>query len=126
METRLITNHLQRHVDMVLVIVGFHYLAETAFANDFEYFVAVGHVVVNNMNIGILFVIVARIVRGHDWPLFGHSADEVDVRVVEDLLAFVGRQNVAEVLEHLLRLSWFCFGFRHHSITRSVALTASR
>lgn len=73
-----------------------------------------------------MFVIIARVVRRQNGPLLSHRADEVDMRVVEDLLAFVGSKHIAEILEHLLGLSWFGFGFCHYSITRTIALTARR
>lgn len=126
MKTRLIANHFQCHVDVVLVVVGFHHLTETALADDFEHLVAVGHVVVDDVDVRVLLVVVTRIVRRHDGPLFCHSADKVDVRIIEDLLAFVGCQYVTKVLEHLLRLSWLGFRLGHHSVARSVTFATRR
>lgn len=51
METGLVADHFQCHVDVVLVVVSFHHLAKAALANDFEYFVAVGHVVMDDVDV---------------------------------------------------------------------------
>ena len=125
-KTWLIANHLERHVDVVLMVVGLHHLAKAALANDFEHLVAVGDVVVDNMNVRVLLVVVARIVRRHDGPFLRHGSNEVDVRVVKDLLALVGRQHVAEVLEHLLWLTRLGFRFGHNAIAGTVALARLR
>ena len=87
---RLIPHHFQRHVHVILVVVSFDYLAKTSLADHFKHFVAIGHVIVDDVNVRILLVVVAGIVRRHYGPFLGHRPDEVNVRIIEDFLTFVG------------------------------------
>ena len=94
-EPRLIAHHFQRHVHVILVVIGLDHLTETALTDHFEHFIAVRHVIVHDVDVRVLFVVVAAVVRRHDRPLFGHCPDKVHVRVVQYLLALVWRQDVA-------------------------------
>lgn len=125
-KARLIPHHFERHVDVVLVVVSLDHLPEAALANDFEHFVAVGDVVVDDVDVRVLLVVVARIVRRHDWSFLRHGPNEVDVWIVEDLLAFVRCEYIVEVLDHLFRLPRLSLGFRNHSIASSVTLGRCR
>ncbi len=78
--------------------------------------------VMNDVDVRILFVVVARVVSRKDRSLLSHGADEVNVRVVENFLALVCRQNVTEVLEDLLGLTRSGLGFGDNTVAGPIAL----
>ena len=80
-EPFLVAHHLEGHVEMALVVVGLDHLAEAAFSNDFQHFVAVGEVVVRDVRVGALVVVVLAVVGRADdaRTLLGVRADEVDL-----------------------------------------------
>ena len=95
-EPFLVAHHLEGHVEMALVVVGLDHLAEAAFSNDFQHFVAVGEVVVGDVCVGALIVVVPAVVGSSDdaRPLLGVGADEVDLRVVEYFVVLVWSEFV--------------------------------
>ena len=95
-EPLLVPDHLQRHVVVVLVVVGLDHLAEAALSNHFEHLVPVGQMVVGDVSVGALVVVVPAVVGGGDdpRPLLGVGTDEVDLGVVEDLVVLVRGQFV--------------------------------
>lgn len=104
MEALLVAHHLERHVLVQLVVVGLDHLSEAALADDPQHLVAVGDVVVRDVDVRALLVVVAAVVARADdaRPLLGVGPDEVDLRVVEDLVVLVRRQLAQVQFGHLL------------------------
>ena len=98
-----VSYHFQGNMEVTFVIVGLDHLAEAALSNDFEHFVAVGQVVVGYVGVGTLVVVVAAVVgtANDARPFLGVGPDEVDLRIVEDLMVFVRRQLVHVKFHHL-------------------------
>eukprot|EP00088_Acartia_fossae_P032306 TRINITY_DN33089_c0_g1_i1.p2 TRINITY_DN33089_c0_g1~~TRINITY_DN33089_c0_g1_i1.p2 ORF type:complete len:100 (+),score=9.01 TRINITY_DN33089_c0_g1_i1:128-427(+) len=61
-EPFLVSYHFKRDVLVCLVVVHFENLTEGPFADDFEYLVSVGYVIVGDVCVGALVIIVATIV----------------------------------------------------------------
>ena len=99
----LVSYHFQGNMEVTFVIVGLDHLAEAALSNDFEHFVAVGQVVVGYVGVRTLVVVVAAVVgtANDARPFLGVGPDEVDLRIVEDLMVFVRRQLVHVKFHHL-------------------------
>jgi hypothetical protein len=99
----LVSYHFQGNMEVTFVIVGLDHLPEAALSNDFEHFVAVGQVVVGYVGVGTLVVVVAAVVgtANDAGPFLGVGPDEVDLRIVEDLMVFVRRQLVHVKFHHL-------------------------
>lgn len=81
---------------MTFVVIGFDHLPERAFAYHFEHFVPIGQVVVGYVSVGALVVVIPAIIGASDdaWPFLGVGPNEVDLRIVEDLVVFIGCQLV--------------------------------
>ena len=81
---------------MTLVVIGLHHLPKGPLAYHFEHFVPIGQVVVGYVGVGALVVVVPAVVGAPDdpWPFLGVGPDEVDLRVVKDLMVFIGCQLV--------------------------------
>jgi hypothetical protein len=99
----LVSYHFQGNMEVTFVIIGLDHLTEAALSNDFEHFIAVGQVVVGYVGIGTLVVVVAAVVgtANDARPFLGVGPDEVDLRIVEDLMVFVRRQLVHVKFHHL-------------------------
>ena len=58
----LVSNHLERHTDVLSMVIHFHYLSEAAFAQHSQHLVAICDVVVRNVNVRSLVVVVTVVV----------------------------------------------------------------
>ena len=92
----LISYHFQGNMKMTLVIIGFDHLTEAALPDDFEHFITIGQMVVSYVSVGALVVVIPAIIGASDdaWPFLGVGPNEVDLRIVEDLVVFIGCQLV--------------------------------
>ena len=87
------------------MVVHLDHLPEGSLPDDLEHLVAVLQVVVRDVRVAALIVVVAAVVGRADdaRALLGVGADEVDLRVVEDLVVLVGGQLVHVELHDLFR-----------------------
>ena len=88
---------------MTFVVIGFDHLPERAFAYHFEHFVPIGQVVVGYVSVGALVVVIAAVVgtANDAGSLLGVRPNEVDLRIVENLMVLVRRQLVHVEFHHL-------------------------
>ena len=105
MEALLVAHDLERHVLAELVVVALEHLAEAALAKYFEHLEAVEDVIVLDGLVAAALVVVAVVVGAadHAADLLGILPDEVDLRVVEDLVLLERRQLRHVVAHHRLR-----------------------
>ena len=103
MKPLLVAYHFQSNVEVTFVIVGLNNLPETALSNDFEHFIAIGQMVMSYMRVRPLIVVVPAVVGTSNdaGPLLGISPNEVDLRIVEDLVVLVRREFVHVKFHHL-------------------------
>jgi hypothetical protein len=83
MKPLLIPNYFYTNVALRFVIVSFYYLPKTAFANDLEYLISVGNMIMLYQNVTALIVVKTVVVtatRSHS--LFSVRSYKIDVVVV--------------------------------------------
>ena len=103
MKTFLVTDHFERDVGVRLVIVRLHDLSEAALADNFQHLVSVGDMIVRHVDVlsGIVVISAVLGTSDHALPLFRAGSQEVNLRVVEDLVVLVRGQFVHVVLHGL-------------------------
>merc|ERR1712038_1336815 len=96
---------------MSLVVVNLQNLSKGAFANHFQNLITISNVVMRDVNVRTLFVIIATVVgTPNDARSFlCIGTNEVNLRIVEDLMMFIRSQFVHVEFHHLL-------GRRHHCL----------
>ena len=99
----LIPYHFQGNMKMTLVIIGFDHLTEAALPDDFEHFITIGQMVVSYVSVGALVVVIAAVVgtANDAGSLLSVRPNEVDLRIVENLMVLVRRQLVHVEFHHL-------------------------
>jgi len=105
METLLVTHHFQSNVSVRLVVVRFYDLPETALADNLQHLVPVRDVIVGHVDVLSGIVIIPAVLRTPNdaLPLFRAGTQEVNLRVVEDLVVLVRGQFVHVVFHRLFR-----------------------
>lgn len=103
-EPLLVTNHLERDVLALLVVVRLHYLTEATLADHLQHLVPVRYVIMGYVDVRALLVVVVAIVREPDQPgpFLGVRAYKVHLGVVENLTVFVGGKFAHVELHDLL------------------------